>query len=230
MYTTLLFDLDDTLWDFRANARVALEQMFHQLKLENYFESYQQFYQLYVDKNHELWAAYSKGEIDKEYLSLERFLYPLRCVGYADNALAREMGERFLRISAQQTLLVNGAIDVLDYLKPKYNMALISNGFTEVQYTKINNSGLKPYFDKIFLSEELGYQKPDVRFFEAAKDIMKFNSETTLVIGDNFDTDIVGANNAKIDSLFFQRDTIVDRDMSIPKIVITDLNELVEIL
>lgn len=230
MYTTLLFDLDDTLWDFRANARVALEQMFHQLKLENYFESYQQFYQLYVDKNHELWAAYSKGEIDKEYLSLERFLYPLRCVGYADNALAREMGERFLRISAQQTLLVNGAIDVLDYLKPKYNMALISNGFTEVQYTKINNSGLKPYFDKIFLSEELGYQKPDVRFFEAAKDIMKFNSETTLVIGDNFDTDIVGANNAKIDSLFFQRDTIVDRDMSIPKFVITDLNELVDIL
>ena len=121
-----------------------------------------------MTKNHQLWEQYAKGEITKNYLSLERFLYPLRIVGHENVELAKKIGEDFLYRTTMQTNLVEGAIETLDYLKSKnYTLSIISNGFIEVQYTKLRRSGLLPYFTNIFLSEEIGYQKPDIRFFQA---------------------------------------------------------------
>jgi len=155
-------------------------------------------------KNHQLWELYAKGEITKDYLSLERFLYPLRIVGNENIELAQKLGKDFLYRTTLQTNLVDGAIEILEYLKAKgYTLSIISNGFVEVQYTKLRRSGLLPYFDHIFLSEEIGCQKPDIRFFDAVIKKLNVTPSDCVVIGDNLQTDILGAQNAGIKAIYF---------------------------
>ncbi len=206
-YSTLLIDLDDTIWDFRTNAAVALREMYDELAVSRYFPSFDEFHLIYKEHNHYLWDLYSKGLVTKEFLSLDRFLKPLRDVGCDDSALAAEMGDFFLHRCAMKTGLVEGAIEVLDYLKPKYRMAIASNGFSEVQHSKLERSGLLPYFSDVFLSESIGYQKPDKRFFDAVLDGMGVGGDEMLMIGDNYQTDILGAAGAGIDAVFFNRDS-----------------------
>ena len=153
MYKHLLIDLDDTLWDFKANSKVVMQEIFNDYELIKYYDSFESFHAIYMEKNHQLWEQYAKGEITKEYLSLERFLYPLRIAGVENEQLAKQLGEDFLHRTTMQTQLVEGAIELLDYLKNKYTLSIVSNGFVEVQYIKLRRSGLLPYFTHIFLSK-----------------------------------------------------------------------------
>lgn len=207
MYKHILFDLDDTLWDFKANSKVAMQEIFNDYKLINFFDSFESFYDIYMVKNHQLWEQYAKGEVTKEYLSLERFLYPLRTVGIENKTLAKQLGEDFLQRTTLQTQLVDGALDLLNYLKDKYTLSIISNGFVEVQYVKLRRSGLLPYFNHIFLSEEIGCQKPDIRFFQAVLEKLGAKNTDCLVIGDNYQTDIQGAQNANINAILYNTNT-----------------------
>ena len=201
MYTHILIDLDDTLWDFRKNSKIAMQEIFNDYELINYYDSFESFYCIYMEKNHQLWEQYAKGEVTKDFLSLERFLYPLRIVGNEDVELAKKMGDDFLHRTAMQSNLVDGALEMLEYLRSKgYILSIISNGFVEVQYTKLRRSGLLPYFSNVFLSEEVGYQKPDVRFFQAVLERLEARPTECLVIGDNLQTDIQGAENANINA------------------------------
>ena len=214
MYKHLLIDLDDTLWDFKANSKVAMQEIFNDYELIKYYDSFESFHAIYMEKNHQLWEQYAKGEITKEYLSLERFLYPLRIAGVENEQLAKQLGEDFLHRTTMQTQLVEGAIELLDYLKNKYTLSIVSNGFVEVQYIKLRRSGLLPYFTHIFLSEEIGYQKPDIRFFQAV--LAKIDAKNTecLLIGDNLQTDIQGAKNANIDAILYQKNDSSDANSS----------------
>lgn len=206
MYKHILIDLDDTLWDFKANSKVAMQEIFNDYELIKYYDSFESFYATYTAKNHQLWEQYAKGEITKDYLSLERFLYPLRIVGCENPELAKTLGNDFLHRTTMQTQLVDGAIELLDYLKNKYTLSIVSNGFVEVQYIKLRRSGLLPYFTHIFLSEEIGYQKPDIRFFQAVLAKIDAKSSECLLIGDNLQTDIQGAKNANINAILYQKD------------------------
>ena len=200
----ILIDLDDTLWDFRRNSKIAMQEIYNDYELNKLYDSFESFYDVYTAKNHQLWEQYAKGEITKDYLSLERFLYPLRVVGAEDVELAKRLGEDFLHRTTLQTNLVDGAIETLEYLKSKgYTLSIISNGFIEVQYTKLRRSGLLPYFSNVFLSEEVGYQKPDIRFFQAVLDRLNATPAECLVIGDNLQTDIQGAQNANMRAIFY---------------------------
>lgn len=200
----ILIDLDDTLWDFRRNSKIAMQEIYNDYELNKLYDSFESFYDVYTVKNHQLWEQYAKGEIIKDYLSLERFLYPLRVVGAEDVELAKRLGEDFLHRTTLQTNLVDGAIETLEYLKSKgYTLSIISNGFIEVQYTKLRRSGLLPYFSNVFLSEEVGYQKPDIRFFQAVLDRLNATPAECLVIGDNLQTDIQGAQNANMRAIFY---------------------------
>lgn len=207
MYKHILIDLDDTLWDFKANSKVAMQEIFNDYELIKYYDSFESFHAIYMEKNHQLWEQYAKGEITKEYLSLERFLYPLRIVGVENEQLAKQLGEDFLHRTTMQTQLVEGAIELLDYLKNKYTLSIVSNGFVEVQYIKLRRSGLLPYFTHIFLSEEIGYQKPDIRFFQAVLEKLGAKNTDCLVIGDNYQTDIQGAQNANINAILYNTNT-----------------------
>ena len=203
-----------------------MQEIYNDYKLINHYDSFESFYSIYMEKNHQLWEQYAKGEITKDYLSLERFLHPLRLVGINDATLARQLGDDFLHRTTMQTQLVDGAIELLDYLKDKYTLSIISNGFVEVQYIKLRRSGLLPYFTHIFLSEEVGYQKPDIRFFQAVLEKLDAKNTECLVIGDNFQTDILGAQNAKIDAVFYKKDTEQTYN---PSVYATEVNNLIAI-
>lgn len=221
MYKHILIDLDDTLWDFRRNSKIAMQEIYNDYELIKYYDSFESFYDVYMTKNHQLWEQYAKGEITKNYLSLERFLYPLRIVGCENVELAQKLGTDFLYRTTMQTNLVEGAIETLDYLKSKnYTLSIISNGFIEVQYTKLRRSGLLPYFTNIFLSEEIGYQKPDIRFFQAVLEKLEAKPSDCLVVGDNLQTDIQGAQNANINSVYFTNHSeISEKDHPITPII-----------
>ena len=222
MYKHILFDLDDTLWDFKANSRIAMCEIFNDYKLINFFDSFESFYDIYMVKNHQLWEQYAKGEVTKEYLSLERFFYPLRTVGIENKTLAKQLGDDFLHRTTMQTNLVDGAIELLEHLKAKnYTLSIISNGFVEVQYTKLRQSGLLPYFSHIFLSEEIGYQKPDIRFFQTVLHKLCAKNTESVVIGDNFQTDIEGAKTANIHSIFYNK-TASELSDVLPDISVVD--------
>ena len=230
MYNHILIDLDDTLWDFKANSKIAMQEIFNDYELIKYYDSFESFYYIYTDKNHQLWEQYAKGEITKDYLSLERFLYPLRLVGIENPQLAKQLGEDFLQRTTLQTQLVEGAIELLDYLKNKYTLSIISNGFVEVQYIKLRRSGLLPYFTHVFLSEEIGCQKPDVRFFQAVLEKLNAKNTECLVIGDNFQTDIQGAENMQIDAIWLKKDDVVEHNIHTKNTIIDNLLVLKSIL
>lgn len=203
MYKFIFIDLDDTIWDFHTNARQSLHQMFDDRNLKEYFENFDEFFRIYAKKNIELWEAYGKGEITKEFLMAERFRYPLLKMGLDDEKLAEEIGHQYLDILPTQTALMPGAIEVLDYLKSKYPLTIISNGFVEVQYKKIKSSRIEHYFDHVVLSEEANAWKPDKKIFEYALGLNSGTSKETIMIGDSYEADIRGAQNASIDQVYF---------------------------
>lgn len=202
-YTHLFFDLDDTLWDFHTNARSALLLMFQQENLSTYYPDFDTFYQLYSKRNIELWSLYGQGKITKDYLVAERFLYPLQQVGIRNRALAVKMNSNFLELLVEQTALKPFAKELLEYGKKNgYSMTIVSNGFQEVQHKKMKGAGIHCYFDHIVLSETAGALKPNPLIFEYALTLNNAQKEHTLMIGDSFDADIIGASAYGIDTLF----------------------------
>ena len=203
MYKFVFIDLDDTLWDFHTNTRLSLQQMYVNRKLSEHFQSFDEFFTIYAKKNIELWEAYGKGEITKDFLMAERFRYPLSRMGVDDEQLAAEIGHQYLDILPTQTALMPDAIEVLDYLKAKYSLSIISNGFTEVQYKKLKSCGIEHYFAHVVLSEEANALKPDKKIFEYALQLNNALPEEAIMIGDSYEADIKGAQNANIDQVYF---------------------------
>jgi putative hydrolase of the HAD superfamily len=210
-YSDLFIDFDDTLYDTHGNATIALGEVFDEFRLGERFDDAQTFYDAYWKTNVELWAQYSRGEISRDYLILERFRRPLSLGQQGDTAwpdadYCGRMSDRFLELCSVKPGVVAGARELMDYLREKgYRMHICSNGFHEVQYRKLKACGLYDYFDSIVLSEDAGANKPSKRFFDYAFRVSGARRETTLMIGDNYNTDIEGAMDAGLDTLFFKR-------------------------
>lgn len=206
MYKHIFLDFDDTLYDTRRNADEALVELYEHFGLSAHFEQYVQFSTLYWKRNHEVWALYSQGKIERQELMTERFLYPLRAVGTGDEAYALHLNDWFLEQTSRKGALVEGAMELLEYLHDSnYHLHIVSNGFTEVQYKKMRCAGIDHFFEQVILSEEVGVNKPDPRVFEFALAKAGATVENSLMIGDNYDTDIVGAMGSHIDQLFFNQ-------------------------
>ena len=208
MYKDLFIDFDDTLYDTYGNSVISLCETYEAYHLDRYFTAPQVFYDAYWAANIDLWTRYSKGEITRPYLIVERFRRPLS-VGRGlevTEQLCLEMSDRFLDFCSSKSGVVEGAHQLMDYLKRKgYRMHLCSNGFHEVQYKKLRACGLYDYFDTVILSEDAGFNKPSPQFFEYAFSKSGANRDTTLMIGDNFQTDILGAKQAGLDTAFYNR-------------------------
>ena len=207
-YTNLFIDFDDTLYDTHGNAVIALRETFEAFRLDRFFANPQVFYDAYWAANIDLWTRYSKGEITRPYLIVERFRRPLSAGEGIDvtEELCLEMSDRFLDFCASKPGVVDGAHELMEYLRRRgYRMHMTSNGFHEVQYKKLKACGLRPYFDTIILSEDAGANKPSSAFFDYALRQSGAERQTTLMIGDNLQTDILGALNAGIDALLFNR-------------------------
>ncbi len=201
-YNYFLFDLDGTLWDFDANAENNISTLIDRFKLE--VGDKKTFYQKYDQINHKLWAEYEKGIISKERLRGERFHVTLLEYGIDNRALAEEFGDAYLKEMPDQKILMPYALEVLTTLRKRgAKMALISNGFKEVQYTKIKNSGIDHFFDAVLISEEQGVHKPSPIIFKRAMNSIGGIKSETIMVGDDFANDIEGAMVFGIDQFFY---------------------------
>lgn len=233
-YKDLFLDFDDTLYDTHGNAVIALSETFEAFHLERYFSNPQVFYDAYWEANIDLWSRYSKGEITRDYLIVERFRRPLSegCGLEVTEALCLEMSDKFLDYCSSKPGVIEGAHELMDYLKGRgYRMHMTSNGFHEVQYKKLAACGLRDYFDTIILSEDAGVNKPSPLYFDYAFKVSGANKDATLMIGDNLQTDIMGALNAGIDAMLFNRWELDTNDcQQPPTFIVNSLKEIMEVL
>ena len=230
-YKDLFIDFDDTLYDTYGNAVIALRETFEAFRLERFFADPQVFYDAYWAANIDLWTRYSKGEITRPYLIVERFRRPLSAGQGLDvtEPFCLEMSDKFLEFCSSKPGVVEGAHELMDYLKHQgYRMHMCSNGFHEVQYKKLAACGLKDYFDTIILSEDAGANKPSMQYFDYALRQSGADIATTMMIGDNLQTDIMGANRAGLDTILFNRWGI--EPSSVPTHTVETLRDIMKIL
>ena len=203
-YKHIFFDLDRTLWDFDAAAEVAFERIYEKYNLKSLgIPSAHEFHEVYHPLNEQLWMLYREDKITKDYLNRTRFMQPLAHYGVHDTALADHLSEDYVYWSPRIVRLVPGTMELLDYLKPKYHLHLITNGFQEVQHTKLSGSGLEPYFETLTVSEEVGVKKPNPEIFLYALRKANASPADSLMIGDEMAVDIDGARAAGIDQIFY---------------------------
>ncbi len=201
-YRYLLFDLDRTLWDFDSNARNNIYQLLVYYNLSSVDKDL--FHSAYNTINHRLWADYESGRLSKEILRTQRFYLTLKEFDIDDRELAYNMGERYLEQMPYQQILMPYAFEVLSRLRSLgIKMAIVSNGFKEVQYKKIEYSGIGSFFDAILISEEQGVHKPSPIIFKRALNAIQGNKNEALMVGDDIVNDIEGAMIFGIDQFYY---------------------------
>lgn len=203
-YNHLFFDLDHTLWDFDANARETLIELFDDYRLFDLgINSCDEFISTYTDFNHKLWRDYHNGIISKEQLRSSRFKLTFEHFGLSEDVIPHQFEIDYVNICPTKTNLFEGTHEVLSELKKKYKLHIITNGFYESQAMKMERTNIRQYFDQIFISEVIGLYKPDIALFNHAMSVVNSNANNVLMIGDSLEADILGARNAGIDQVFF---------------------------
>ena len=228
-YRTLFIDLDNTLFDFKRASRMAFCETYELLDYGRFFESFEQYMEIYEPRNKELWALYDKGDIDKSELNRLRYIHPLAAVGHPDEALAAQFCVEALARIPYKNVLLPGALDLLGYLYPRYEMFILSNGFTELQAQKMRTTGIDKYFKKIILSEDIGVNKPNPKIFEYAIKAANVEKSSSIMIGDAFETDILGAANIGLDQIFLNREALTELPFA-PTYNVANLLEIKSIL
>ncbi len=199
--TDVFFDLDHTLWDFEKNSALTFEKIFQS---HNVDVNLKEFLRVYVPKNLELWKLYGSNEITKEELRYLRLRVVFDQISYAiSDENIKLLSEEYIKHLSSFNHLFSGAIEVLKYLKPKYNLHIITNGFKEVQIKKLKNSGIEGFFIEIIDSETAGVKKPNPIIFSAALEKAKVTAEESVMIGDNLEADILGAQALGIQAIHF---------------------------
>ena len=202
-YKHLFFDLDHTLWDFEANSRQTLLELYETLNLkERGVSNFDVFHKNYLIHNDKLWDRYRNGFIKVDELRWKRMWLTLLDFKIGDELLAKEMGIVFLDRLPTRKILFPHTIEILDYLTGKgYRLHLITNGFEKTQYSKLENSGIGHYFNEVITSEGSNSLKPHKEIFEYAFQKTKARPEESIMIGDTIEVDILGAINAGIDQV-----------------------------
>lgn len=231
-YDVLFIDLDDTLYDFTSNSTDAYREVYAFMEYGRWFRSFEHYYEIYWARNQELWVLYADSKITKEQLNAERYTHPLRVMGVPD---ADAVGARFWEESMKRlplgARLMPHAREVLEYLKPRYRIYILSNGFAELQSRKMQSAGIAHYFDGVVLSEDIGVNKPHRAIFDHALRVAGVTADRALMIGDNYEVDIKGAHGAGIDQVFYNVAGLdISGEVLIPTHTIGSLLELKEIV
>jgi putative hydrolase of the HAD superfamily len=228
-YRHLFFDLDHTLWDFEANARSTLLELYHSLALnERGVDDFEKFHKIYLVYNEKLWERYRHGLIRQDELRFKRMWLSLIEFKIADEKLADEMNVRFLDLLPTRNILFPHAIEILKYLTAKkYELHLITNGFEKTQHSKLKYSGLRDFFKEVITSEGSNSLKPNREIFDFAFERTGAAKKESIMLGDNIEVDILGAMNAGIDQVFINHHGIAT-DIK-PTYTVNSLKELEEI-
>lgn len=203
-YKCVFFDLDHTLWDYETNSEEALRELYNKYGLcDKGCTPFDHFYQGFVRINNEIWDAHDRGWVSKDVIRNERFHRVFLHAGIDDYRLSLDFSAEYIAESPKKKNLVAHAKDTLDYLHPRYPLYIITNGFEEIQATKMASSGITDYFKGVVTSARAGSKKPEKEIFEFALKENGFVCSDSIMIGDNLLTDIAGARNASVDAVFY---------------------------
>lgn len=212
----VFFDLDHTLWDFEKNSALTFEKILTQ---NNIAVNPVAFIEHYVPINRNYWELFREDKISKEQLRYGRLQDTFSLLDVkVDQATLAILTEEYINFLPENNHLFDGALELLDYLKSKYNLHIITNGFQEVQYQKIKNSNLLPYFKTITNSESAGVKKPNPIIFEFALRQANANKANSIMIGDCINADVLGALNYGIDAVLFSEIPQILENKSIKQI------------
>lgn len=199
--TDIFFDLDHTLWDFDKNSAISYDLIFKGLALnvdlDEYLAAYKQI-------NLDLWKLFREDRIDKETLRYKRLNDTFIAIGkdISDKTI-HKIADQYIYYLSKQTNLLEGATELLEYLKPKYKLHIITNGFQEVQVGKLNNTDLIRYFDVVVNSEMAGVKKPNPKIFELALEMAEVEKNNAIMIGDSYEADVLGALDIGLDAICY---------------------------
>ena len=221
----IFFDLDHTLWDFDRNSEMAFAQIFsdkfpHIATLD--------FIKVYIPINQECWRLYQTNQISHDELRYNRLKHSFDAIDIqvSDDDIDF-IAKQYLEILPNNNFLIDGAIELLDGLKSDYKLHIITNGFTNVQYRKLQNSGLSKYFETVTNSERAGVKKPDARIFEVAITDANASVDQSIMIGDSWEADVMGAINANIKTIFYNPEKSMQNTNS--ELLIADIQHLLEL-
>jgi putative hydrolase of the HAD superfamily len=228
-YRHIFFDLDNTLWDFNRNSSEVLHELFHKYNLSELgVPSFEIFLDKYRSRNEMMWEQYRLGIIDKITLRDQRFSLTFWDLGLDSELAPRELAEEYIRISPTKNYLFPHTHEVLRYLREKYTLHIITNGFEEAQHIKLKSADLTEYFTNIIISEHTGYKKPDIRIFQYAASSANANASECVMVGDGLQVDVIGAIEAGWDAIFFNPGKTEHNEN--PTWEINSLEKLMEIL
>jgi putative hydrolase of the HAD superfamily len=217
----VFFDLDHTLWDFDKNSALTFEKIF---ELNDIGTNLDEFLEVYVPINLNYWKLYREEKIDKASLRYGRLNDAFNALNVEiKTSMIYKLSEDYIKYLSTFNHLFEGTIEILDYLKPKYNLHIITNGFKEVQQGKLNQANIDHYFQTVTNSEMVGVKKPNPKIFNHALTMAKATPENSIMIGDNYEADIMGALNLGFEAICFNyHNEILSED-------IIEINHLKEI-
>jgi 2-haloacid dehalogenase len=225
-HSLFLFDLDDTLLDFRASEKLSFERVLREL---GYSDSVDGLFQQYQGINIELWRAFEAGTVSKEFLKVERFRKTFAANGLEIDP--QQASYRYLESLSETVVLIDGARRLCETLAAAGEVGIITNGVAHIQDRRIASSGLGDYISFTATSEACGYAKPDSRFFDyATKMARSFNKDETIIVGDRLDADILGANRFGIESCWYNPDRLANDTEALPTFEAAHLDDIAPLL
>ncbi|CAN5394617.1 YjjG family noncanonical pyrimidine nucleotidase [soil metagenome] len=224
--THIFFDLDHTLWDTDRNSEESLSELYQEYKLENLgIPSFEKFLETYKRHNQRLWGLYAENQVGKNVVRLHRFQHTFQDFSIHDIEISSVLADAFIERTPKKQHLIEGAKLLLEHLYGKYKLAIITNGFRESQHTKMELSGLSKYFDQVYISEEVGIHKPDPAiFYHAAEKSGAASTSDCMMVGDTYQTDVMGAIAAGMHAIHYSPESIQDHPA--PVITVKKLEDI----
>lgn len=203
-YKHIFFDLDHTLWDYESNAEESLEELYTKYQLDQFgLFSFNEFHAEFNKINHLLWTKYNKGLLGRDDIRAQRFLKILQGLGLHQVSLSQKLSEDYLSLCPTKSKLLPYAEETLAYLGQRYELSIITNGFTEIQNQKLKGSNIDHHFKFVTTSENANSRKPAKKIFDFAIGKVSSTPAESLMVGDSLLADIGGALSADIDAVYF---------------------------
>ena len=203
-YRHLFFDLDHTLWDFDRNSAESIAELFETFRLADAgIASADEFSRHFIAINRQLWADYDKNLVTHDHIRAHRFPMVFRALGIDESAIKHDLNAEYLRLLPRKPHLLASAREVLEHLKDRYTMHIITNGFADIQAVKMDSAEIAHYFTLVVTSENANAKKPDPLVFEYALRAAGATAGESLMIGDNYEADIQGAKRVGMDTVFY---------------------------
>lgn len=230
MYKHLFFDLDHTLWDFDRNSTESITELYQTFGLAGWgVGSVDEFNQHFIRINRHLWREYDNNRMSHADIRQRRFRMVMEAMGLSDHSICDELNAAYLHLLPRKPHLMEAAIDLLDHLRDRYHLHIITNGFDEIQALKMESAGLTRYFEHVITNQKADAKKPDPRIFEFALAVSGAALAESLMIGDNYEADVMGAINAGMDVVFYNPAGL-PTDGPAPTYEVRHLRDLITIL